>query len=120
MEDTRLPKQLFYSELTEGHHGRGRPKLRYKDTLKQSLLKWDIGNDLWEEKTADRSEWREAVHSGTESFETERKQRQLDLRAAAKHRAETVDRTVICPVCSKPCASDFGLRSHNMRVHNKR
>ena len=119
MEDSRLPKQLFYSELTEGHRVRGRPRLRYKDTLKQSLLKCDIENDLWEEKTADRSEWREAVHSGTESFETERKQRQLDLRAAAKHRAETVNRTVICPVCSKPCASDFGLRSH-MRVHNKR
>ena len=119
MEDSRLPKQLFYSELTEGHRVRGRPRLRHKDTLKQSLLKCDIENDLWEEKTADRSEWREAVRSGTELFESERKQKQLDLRAAAKHRAETANRTVTCPVCNKHCASDFGLRSH-MRVHKQR
>ncbi|KAL8570481.1 hypothetical protein ACOMHN_034516 [Nucella lapillus] len=34
MQDSRLPKQLFYGELTRGHRPRGRPKLRYKDTHK--------------------------------------------------------------------------------------
>ena len=42
MQDNRLPKRLFYSELSEGHSSRGRPKLRYKDTLKKSLQKCDI------------------------------------------------------------------------------
>ena len=35
MSDDRLPKQLFYSELLEGHSLRGRPTLRFKDTLKK-------------------------------------------------------------------------------------
>ena len=35
MSDDRLPKQLFYSELSEGHRLRGRPTLRFKDTLKK-------------------------------------------------------------------------------------
>ena len=116
MEDDRLPKQLFYSELAEGQRGRGRPKLRYKDTLKQSLKKCDIGTEDWEEMTADRSEWRQAVFSGTELYESEKRTTQLELRAAAKQRSLTADRTVKCLVCGRLCASDFGLRSH-MRVH---
>ncbi|KAL8565046.1 hypothetical protein ACOMHN_003422 [Nucella lapillus] len=48
MQDSRLPKQLFYGELTGGHRQRGRPKLRYKDTLKKSLQKCDIGEKRWE------------------------------------------------------------------------
>ncbi|KAL8588325.1 hypothetical protein ACOMHN_019590 [Nucella lapillus] len=35
MQDSRLPKQLFYGKLTEGLPPRGQPKLRYKDTLKK-------------------------------------------------------------------------------------
>ncbi|KAL8601069.1 hypothetical protein ACOMHN_040770 [Nucella lapillus] len=42
MQDSRLSKQLFYGELTGGHRPRGRPKLRYKNTLKKSLQKCDI------------------------------------------------------------------------------
>ena len=39
MEDGRLPKQLFYGELSQGKRGIGRPKLRYKDSLKANLKK---------------------------------------------------------------------------------
>lgn len=39
MEDTRLPKQIFYSELSEGQPPRGRPRLRCKDTLKKGHLR---------------------------------------------------------------------------------
>ncbi|KAL8584213.1 hypothetical protein ACOMHN_034899 [Nucella lapillus] len=48
MQDSRLPKQLFYGELTGGHRPRGRPNLRYKDTLKKSLQKCDIDVKQWE------------------------------------------------------------------------
>ena len=37
MADTRIPKQLLYGELACGSRKRGRPKLRYKDTLKASM-----------------------------------------------------------------------------------
>ena len=116
MQDSRLPKQVFYCELAEGHRKRGRPKLRYKDTLKQSFLKCDINKDLWEEKATNRSEWRQSVYNGTEAYETERQSSQLERRAASKNRRENAVRTIKCHICGQHCATDFGLKSH-MRVH---
>ena len=37
----RLPKQILYSQLSSGHRKRGRPRLRFKDTIKRNL-KLDI------------------------------------------------------------------------------
>ncbi|XP_044171386.1 uncharacterized protein LOC114973897 [Acropora millepora] len=37
MDDCRLPKRLFYGELSTGKRTTGRPKKRYKDTLKEVL-----------------------------------------------------------------------------------
>ena len=39
MEPGRLPKQILYSQLTEGKRKKGRPRLRFKDTIKRNL-KW--------------------------------------------------------------------------------
>ncbi|KAL8563752.1 hypothetical protein ACOMHN_058268 [Nucella lapillus] len=72
MLDSRLPKQLCYGELTGGHRPRGRPKLRYKDTLKKSLQKCDIDEKRWEFLATNRSEWRQAIRKGTEAYENER------------------------------------------------
>ena len=50
MRDKRLPKQLFYGELTVGHRPRGRPKLHYNDTLKKYIQKYYIRENnrkLW-------------------------------------------------------------------------
>ena len=35
MNDNRLPKQIFYSELSSGVRNKGGQRKRYKDTLKQ-------------------------------------------------------------------------------------
>ena len=37
MSPDRLPKQVFYSQLSSGHRKRGRPRLRFKDTIKRNL-----------------------------------------------------------------------------------
>lgn len=37
MENNRLPKQMFYSELTEGKRDVGGQKKRFKDRLKSHL-----------------------------------------------------------------------------------
>ena len=37
MDDCHLPKRLLYSELSTGKRSLGRPKPRYRDTLKVSL-----------------------------------------------------------------------------------
>ncbi|KAK2182263.1 hypothetical protein NP493_359g06024 [Ridgeia piscesae] len=43
----RLPKQLLYSQLSSGHRKRGRPRLRFKDTIKRNLKLRDIKTDSW-------------------------------------------------------------------------
>ena len=34
MSPDRLPKQVLYSQLSSDHRKRGRPRLRFKDTIK--------------------------------------------------------------------------------------
>ena len=46
--DTRLPKQLFYSELGEGTRNLGKPKKRYKDNLKDNLKLCKLDINTWE------------------------------------------------------------------------
>ena len=39
MEDVRMPKAVFFSELEEGKRDRGAPRKRYKDQLQSQLLR---------------------------------------------------------------------------------
>ena len=118
MNDNRLPKQLFYGELSQGKRGTGRPKLRYKDSLKANLKRCDIDTDTWEKQAADRAKWRTTIKTKVnESEQTKRRSRE-EKRAAAKMRptAALTNTSAVCAVCSRVCASSFGLRSH-MKVH---
>ena len=38
MDHQRLPRQLLYSQLCEGKRSRGRPRLRFKDTVKRNWI----------------------------------------------------------------------------------
>ena len=42
MENTRIPKQLFYGELVNGKRPQHKPKKRYKDCLKYNFKELDI------------------------------------------------------------------------------
>ncbi|KAK2187315.1 hypothetical protein NP493_170g04011 [Ridgeia piscesae] len=41
----RLTKQIIYFQLSSGHRKRGRPRLRFKDTIKRNLKLRDIKTD---------------------------------------------------------------------------
>ena len=58
MADTRLPKQLFYSELGEGTRNLGKPKKRYKDSLKDNLKLCKLDINTWEADAQDRIAWK--------------------------------------------------------------
>ena len=47
MSPNRLQKQVLYSQLSSGHRKRGRPRLRFKDTIKRNLKLRDIKIDSW-------------------------------------------------------------------------
>ena len=68
MNDSRLPKAVFYGELTEGKRLRGGQRLRYKDVVKRHL-KAHITVDHWETLTKDRQQWRQAIHTGKSHIE---------------------------------------------------
>jgi hypothetical protein len=118
MDDNRIPRQMMYSELKEGSRKQGRPRLRYKDTLKNNLKWCNIQTREFEKAAADRASWRSITFKATVSFEEDRRQR-LEAARDKRHRAalnatQSMDHR--CDTCGRLCASSFGLRSH-MRSH---
>jgi hypothetical protein len=112
MDDKRLPKMVFFSELASGARNTGRPLKRFKDCLKVSLGACGIPSLGWETLATDRSAWRLAVHKGVQIFEERRLQDLDQKRQARKERRPDPTSAVACPQCGRICASNFGLRSH--------
>ena len=61
MSSDRLPKQVLYSQLSSGHRKRGRPRLRFKNTIKRNLKLRDIKIDSWTSLSQQRDKWRARV-----------------------------------------------------------
>ena len=61
MSPERLPKQIFYSQLSSGHRKRGRPRLRFKDTIKRNLKLREVKTDSWTSLSQQRDKWRAIV-----------------------------------------------------------
>ncbi|KAK2193852.1 hypothetical protein NP493_5g15076 [Ridgeia piscesae] len=57
MSPDRLPKQILYSQLSSGHRNRGRPRLRFKDTIKRNLKLRDIKTDSWTSLSQQIDQW---------------------------------------------------------------
>lgn len=123
MDDSRLPKSVFYSELSNGKRRVGGQHLRYKDVLKRHLVSCDISCETWEELAQNRREWRNAVMKGTANFEHARLQ---DLDTKRQHRKArpkpTYDYTynssgqLFCYTCRRVFKTKFGFASH-CRAH---
>ena len=56
----KLPKQLFYGQLTRGKRPH-KPRKRYKDVLKSNLNVLEIDVDDWEPLTENRASWRKFI-----------------------------------------------------------
>ena len=114
MEDSRIPKAVFYGELVEGKRNRGAPRKRFKDQLKKQLSQAGINCATWEQLAADRGSWRTTAHGGAQCFEDARREEMEEKRRRRKD-AATQDPTGqihTCPHCSRPCRSRIGLHSH--------
>ena len=131
MDDSRIPKRLLYGELCEGKRHRGRPKLRYKDVLKQTLNQCSIDSKDWEDAAKDRPAWRLRVHHGVHQFETDRieeaKEKRARRKAAASTNAPPTNipsppsllplSSFTCPHCGEVFRAQSGLYSH-LRTHH--
>ena len=63
MSPDRLPKakQILYSQQSSGYRKRGRPRLRFKDTIMRNLKLRDIKTESWTSLTQKRDKWRATV-----------------------------------------------------------
>jgi len=69
MNDDRLPKIIFYSELQQGTRSCGGQKKRFKDCLKANLKNCDIERNELEDVATDRSGWCSLCKDSVEQFE---------------------------------------------------
>ena len=119
MPDTRLPKQLLYSELSKGKRTVGGQKKRFKDSLKTSLKNLNIIIDSWESLAQDRPRWRSQIYSGAKTAEVERTTVAEKRRALRKARAASTSSatpTHSCPTSGRDFRARIGLISH-LRTH---
>eukprot|EP00058_Branchiostoma_floridae_P014340 XP_002599828.1 hypothetical protein BRAFLDRAFT_70297 [Branchiostoma floridae] len=120
MDDHRLPKILLYGELAEGKRHVGRPKLRYKDSLKATLKDFSIPVDSWELAASDRSQWRRLVHQGAGIAEKRRTALAVSRRETRKARKADPPTQpppgLQCNVCGRCFRARIGLISH-ARTH---
>ena len=72
MEDVRMPKAVFFSELQEGKHNHGAPRKRYKDQLKKQLARVGISHQSRQQEASDRDSWHLSVRKASCEFESER------------------------------------------------
>jgi hypothetical protein len=116
MNDDRLPKQVFYSQLSEGHRSRGGQRKRYKDVLKSNLKDVGLEPKELESLVVDRSSWRSLSKQSVLKFEHQRVDLLQEKRSRRKGQIAPSHSGFQCDFCGRTCASRIGLFSHR-RTH---
>ena len=117
MESERLPKAVFFGELSKGKRKRGAQKKRFKDQLKQHLALAGISPLTWQQEAIDRAAWRRYITEGCQTFESDRQTAATEKRKKQKERNRDDRQTAPthgfpCPKCGRVCAARIGLYSH--------
>ena len=120
MDDTRIPKQLLYGELAHGKRSRGRPKLRFKDTCKYSLVKCHIDHETWEKAADNRLQWKAIVKEGVHLLEEEKNEaRDLKRQQKKINPPQPCGNYLTCQNCGRACLSNIGRISHEKSCRTK-
>ena len=95
IEDVRMPKAVFFSELQEGKCDRGAPRRRYDGQLKRQPAQARISHQSWQQEASDRDSWRSSVRKASCMFEAE-------MHEAAREKTQEAERassilTIIIP-----------------------
>ena len=61
MDNHRLPKQILFSQLSEGCRNVGRHRLRFKDVMRRNLRRQGVPCSSWYNQAQQRSSWRFAI-----------------------------------------------------------
>lgn len=110
MQDTRIPKQVFFGQLESGKRLACGPLQRYKDSLKANLRRCSLDPKLLCSDAQNRSGWRATCRAAVAEFEDARIAALQDKRACRKQAVRTG--AWACPSCPRTCSSRIGLYSH--------
>lgn len=111
MGNTRLTKQIFLSENSEGARRRGRSFLRYHHPVKERLNACQLPLNTWESSAPNRNLWRSSIYEGVNQFENGSLKKQKDEAVTRTHNASSASQ-VACPIWGKFDASNFDLGAH--------
>ncbi len=81
MEEYRLPKRIFYGKLMQGKCPQHKPRMRFKDVIKNKLKALNIDPDNWEELAKKRDKWRYLIRTGFDAFQEKRVEHAILKRA---------------------------------------
>jgi len=112
IDDTRIPKQVFYGQL---HHGSRRPGGQYKrckDCLKFTLNRCGIAPCELEAFTMDRADWHSLCKSAVEMFEIRCIQEFESKRDLCKTGTPPTS-NFECQICHQMWRSRIGFLAHN-------
>jgi len=113
MPSYRLSRRLLYGALQQGQRSAGGQKKRFSIHIKDTLKKCGIPP---EQLASDRDTWRTTCNQGLTIF---RSNYAADAESTRDRRhAASTSSSATCHICSRVCASDFGLRSH-LRSHTR-
>ena len=94
MDDDRLMKTIFYSELEDGTRSRGGQRKRYKDLLKTNKKCCDLPPNDLAVMAVNRSEWRSCSKNAVQTFEAERGVQTLEAKRSqwkTRHKQTTAN-----------------------------
>jgi len=117
MPPYRLPRRLPYGALQQGQRSAAGQKKRFSIHIKDTLKKCGIPPEQLEVLASDRDTWRTTCNHDLTIFRSNYAA-DAETRRARRHAASTSSFSATCHICSRVCASDFGLRSH-LRSHTR-
>ncbi|CAH1231299.1 Hypp378 [Branchiostoma lanceolatum] len=115
MPPNRLPRQIFYGELSRGKRSVGGQQKRLKDQLKANLKEYNIKPAELEGLAESRSQWSQRCSAGRASF-TDSYNRKAEARREKRHHPGQPQGEYVCDVCGRVLAARIGLISHQ-RIH---
>ncbi|KAL7371144.1 hypothetical protein ABVT39_020405 [Epinephelus coioides] len=117
MPDTRLPKQVLYSELCTDQRAPGGQKKRCKDNIRTSLKNFNINSSNWEATASQRpATFHEDHLQQAARIKQQQRKARLSTKRASTHPTASTQHP--CSHCKKVYGSRTGLFCH-LKTHNK-
>ena len=112
MPDLRVPKQVFFGQLSTGCRLQGGPVRRYKDGLKANLRACSIDPKALRSAPCQKSSWRKECKVAISNFELRRTGALVAKRQTRKAATSQSSSLWVCDVCARHRASRIGLFAH--------